>query len=143
MIDVLATTLYQHRRRVAFIDQYGLNAKTTVNLVGEAPAAHAHLVFSTVRMQWQTDDHALRLPLGEQLRNRIELAVIGRFVDDLQGLRLPYQGVADRNADALEPEIKSQHGHHAQKKTGASRMPRFSAQPVGIDAQQIHCGDEA
>jgi hypothetical protein len=56
---------------------------------------------------------------------------------------LPYQGVADRNADALEPEIKSQHSHHAQKKTGASRMPRFSAQPVGIDAQQIHCGDEA
>jgi hypothetical protein len=48
---------------------------------------------------------------------------------------LPYQRVADRDANALEPEIKSQHGHHAQKKTGASRMPRFSAQPVGIDTQ--------
>jgi hypothetical protein len=65
VIDVLATTLCQHRRRVAFIDQYGLDTKTAVYLVGEAPAAHAHLVFRTVRMQWQADDHALRLPLGE------------------------------------------------------------------------------
>lgn len=144
MIDVLVAMLRQHRGRIAFIDQDGFNTETTVDLVGETPAAHAHLVFRTVRMQRQADDHALRLPLGKQLRDRIELAVIGRCLDHLQGLRLPYQRVADRNTDALEAEIKSQHGHHAQKNrraAGTSRtahascMTRFSGQPVGIDTQ--------
>jgi hypothetical protein len=50
VIHPLTAMLREHRRSVTLIDQYGIDTETAVNLVGKAPAAHAHLMFRAIRM---------------------------------------------------------------------------------------------
>jgi hypothetical protein len=114
VIHRLTAMLGQQRRSVTLIDQHGIDTETAVNLVGKAPTPNAHLMLRAIRMQRQTHDHTLRLPLGEQLRYRSELAVIGRRFDNLQRLRLPYQGITHRDTDALQAKVESQYRDHAQ-----------------------------
>jgi hypothetical protein len=130
VINRLPTMLRQHRRSVTLIDQHSLDTETAVNLVRKTPAPHGHLMFGAIRMQRQTHDHTLRLPLGEQRRYRIELTAIGRSFDNLQRLRLPYQGITDRNPDALEAKVESQYRHHAR--AAAQTESRNSAPKAAI-----------
>jgi hypothetical protein len=162
VINRLTAMLRQYRGSVTLIDQHGIDAESAVKLVGKAPASHAQVMFGAIRMQRQTHDHALRLPLCEQLRYGIELAVIGCGFDDLQRVRPPYQGIAYRDANTLQAKVERQYRHHAQavaqtkapedpqkaaikprRARRASCMPGFPGQSVWINAQQIHRGDEA
>lgn len=70
-----------------------------MQLVGETPAALGGGLFAAVGGEGQAHDHALGLPLLEQLRDTAEALVAAFGKDDLQRPRLAGQRIADRDAD--------------------------------------------
>lgn len=109
-IDPLASPLRQHCRREALVDQYRFQAKAAMQLIGEASASYRHLVFRAISITRQADHADGRLPVLDQLGDRPELAGVGRFVDDQQGLRLTYAGIANRHTNPFQAEVKGETG---------------------------------
>ena len=142
-VDALATRSREHCRGISLIDQRCRHAKTTMKLIGKTPAANAHFMLGAIRMQGQANNDGGRLPLGDEFTDGDEFCVIGRGIDQCQRLGLPEQHVADSDADTSQTKIESHHRAHAReahasRTPATSRMPGFSGQHTGIDAEKAH-----
>ena len=107
-VDDLAALGLDHGRRIALVDQLDRQIEAAVQLVGEAAAAHRHLVLGAVRVARLADHQAGRAPLGDQLADLREAGGIVDRLDHVQRLRLAGQGVAHGDADALDAEVESE-----------------------------------
>ena len=83
-----------------------------MQLMRKAATTHRHFVFGAIRMARQADNAERRLPLLYQRRDRRKFGIVGGGIDNRQFLRLPYPGIADRNAYAFQAKIKSKYGFH-------------------------------
>ena len=123
-IDPLASPLRQHCRREALVNEDRFQAKAAMQLVGEASASYRHLVFRAISITGQADHADGRLPVLDQLGDLPELAGVGRFVDDQQGLRLAYAGIANCHTNTFQAEVKGKTGFqlpHPARRTGPTQ----------------------
>src|SRR5512137_2966935 len=67
--------------RVALVDEAHRHAEATLEPAREAARPCGHLVLGAVGMDGQSDDEALRLPLGNERRDRVEPRIAALVVD--------------------------------------------------------------